>query len=111
MQPEVDGMHGSLQPVLWIRIDFNADPDPGSQIKRIQADTDPGQTLNFLHEVGKTYILKYKSLFERQKTRFIFQFWSISMLLDPDPRRSNECGSMWIRIYNTAYSYSIVDEM
>jgi hypothetical protein len=37
--------------VLWIRICFNADPDPGSQTN---ADPDPGQTLKLqsliLHE-------------------------------------------------------------
>ncbi len=58
-----------LNPVLWIRIGFNADadpafylnpdpdPDPGNQPMRIHADPDPdpGQTLKsqkveFLHE-------------------------------------------------------------
>ncbi len=44
---------------------------------------------------------------ERQKTRFIYLFRSISMLLDPDPHftdpdagQQNQCGSM--RIHNTA---------
>ncbi len=63
----------------------------------------------------KTYIWKvrYKSLFERQKTRFICKFWSISMLPDPHsntdpyPRHQNECGSRWIRIriHNTVFFY------
>jgi hypothetical protein len=31
------------------------------------------------------YRRRYKALFEKQETRFICKFWSISMLLDPDP--------------------------
>jgi hypothetical protein len=64
---------------------------------RIQLDPDPGQTfksqkLNFyiknIPKVGnryKTYIQRYKNLFERQNTRFVCKTWSISVLLDPDP--------------------------
>ncbi len=62
---------------------------------RIHAQTDPGQTLKsqkveFLDEnilkIGhKTYIRRYKSLFERQENKFISKISSISMLLDPDP--------------------------
>jgi hypothetical protein len=72
-------------------------------------------TVEFLHknilQVGigqKTYIRRYKSPFERQKTRFICKFWSISMLLDQDPRQPNECGSRWIRIriHNTVFGQS-----
>jgi hypothetical protein len=79
--------------VLWIRIGFNADPDPafylnadpdpGSQTKAIHADLNPGQTLShkkvkFFHEkftlsryhtvLGqKTYLRRYKSLFEKAR--------------------------------------------
>ncbi len=53
---------------------------------------------------------------QRQKTRFICKFWSISMLLDPDlhsqydsgfKTEPNECGSRWIRIriYNTGWNW------
>jgi hypothetical protein len=32
--------------VLWIRIGFNADPDPGSHTN-VDPDPDPGQTLKY----------------------------------------------------------------
>ncbi len=84
--------------MLWIRISFQCpDPDPGSQ-----TDADPCgsgswsdfkiRQLNFnMKNIGyvicqNTYLQRYKSLFERQETRFIGYFWSISMLLDPDPQ-------------------------
>ncbi len=40
-----------------------------------------------------------KAFFER----FIGKFWSVSILLDPDPDSGKpiECGSMRIRIHNT----------
>ncbi len=82
------------KPVLWrflcgsgSSFYVNADPDPVSGTKlRIPADSDPGQTLTsqkveFFHEkyvlkVGKrsknipTRLRRYKSLMERQETRF-----------------------------------------
>jgi hypothetical protein len=97
-------------PVLWIRISFNADPDPALYLKA-DPDTypDPYQTfkskkVEFLHEkVGqKSYIRRYKSLFERKKTRFDHKFWTISMLLDPirisDPYQIHIEIKSWIRI-------------
>ncbi len=109
--------------VLWIRIGFNADPDPGSQNQceswririRILIRLLRHKKLNFYMKNvfkkgkrSKTYLWRYKSIFERQKTRFICQFCPISMLLDPDPdphfqygsdpRYPNECWSKWIRI-------------
>jgi hypothetical protein len=55
---------------------------------------------------SKTYLRRYKSLFERLKVRFICKFVSISMLLDPDPHSQYGSGSrtaksLRIRIHNT----------
>ncbi len=57
--------------------------------------------------------MKVQGLFESQRTRFICKFWSVFMLLDPDPDgipntnpglgKPNDCRSAWIRIHNTAY--------
>jgi hypothetical protein len=49
----------------------------------------------------------YKSTFERLEIRFICLFWSMSLLLDPDPHSQYEYGYrkaklMRIRIHNTA---------
>jgi hypothetical protein len=73
-----------------MRIHANPDPDP-----------DPDHTLSslkvdFLHEslyvIGhKICICMYKYFFERLEIGFICKFWSISLLLDPDPH--SQCGS------------------
>jgi hypothetical protein len=56
-----------------------------------------------------------KSFFKRQESRIIFKFWSISMLLDPDPHsqcpdpgQPNKCGSMPILIHYTGKEDSTV---
>jgi hypothetical protein len=76
------------QAVLWIRIGFHADPDPDFD------QTFESQKVELLHEKyrylkkvkgQKTYLRRYESFFEKQKTRFICKFLPISMLLDPDP--------------------------
>jgi hypothetical protein len=98
--------------VLWVRIGFNADPDPYPAFfismlvririqeaitVRIQAnpDPDPGQTfesqkvefyMKNILEFGnrsKNIHMNLQKFFERQKTSFIGKFWSISMLPDP----------------------------
>jgi hypothetical protein len=54
--------------------------------------------------MSKTYLRRYKRVFEKHETRFICLFWSVSMLPDPDPhsqsgsREPNKCGSNEIRI-------------
>ncbi len=48
---------------------LNADPDPESQANPVHADPDPGQILMAQKVVFfymKTYLRKYKSLFEEQ---------------------------------------------
>ncbi len=105
--------------VLWILLGYNADldpafylntlPDPGSQTNA-DLNPDPGQTLKsqkveFLHEkytksrcwVKKSYLLRYKSLLERQETRFMCKFWSISM----------RWIRIWIPIHNTNPGFRI----
>jgi hypothetical protein len=69
---------GKWKAVLWIRIGFNADPDPGSQ-----TSADPGIRMLdtkvyfyikmiFKEALGQeTYQRMYKSIFERQETRFV----------------------------------------
>ncbi len=100
-------------------LQFNAYPDPAFYFKE---DPDPGNYTNadpshklLVKRHTLQYLLRYRNLFERQHTRFICQFRSISMLLDPDahffsntdpdPGKPNECGSMqiWIRIHSTDY--------
>ncbi len=40
----------------------------------------------------KTYLQRYKSIFERyDETRYIYLFWSFSLLLDPDPHSQYGC--------------------
>ncbi len=64
----------------------------------VRIHTDPDQTfksqkvkffcMKNIIKVGsrsKTYLRRYKSLFERQETRFICKILSFSVLLDPDP--------------------------
>ncbi len=87
------------------------DPDPSrkpnqcaSRRIRILGQTFESQKVDFFHvkilNVGnavgqKTYLRlrRYKSLFERQKTRFICKVWSISMLSDPNPHYQYGSGS------------------
>jgi hypothetical protein len=61
---------------------------------------------------SNTYLQRYKNLFERQETRFICKFWSISLLLvrilktDPDPGQVSQInaelgihtdrGTLWV---------------
>ncbi len=97
--------------MFWIRIGFNADPDVDpnpvffiSMRIRIRIWIQVAKqvqiririlvrlwrtTVEFLLEnilIGqKTYLRRYKSFFESQKLRFICKFWSIFMVLDPDP--------------------------
>jgi hypothetical protein len=111
--------------VLWIRIGFNANPIRIQRAKpmriRIQTNADPdpnpGQTLKeqkveFLHE-------KYTEISNRSKKPKAFfkgskpslfvnlgQFtcsWirNRSRILNTDPGRPYDCGSMLIRIHNT----------
>jgi hypothetical protein len=81
---------------MWIRIGFNADPnpfyiiadlDPDSDLgSHTNADPDPGRTLKS-HKVEfltlknnlKTYPRRCQILFARQETGFISKFWSVSM--------------------------------
>ncbi len=51
----------------------------------------------------KEHTTRSLRLLEKQKTRFTCKFWSISMLLDPDPHFKDGSGSdsrtaKWIRI-------------
>jgi hypothetical protein len=57
----------------------------------------------------KTYLRRYKSLFEKQEARVVRKFWSIFMFVDPDPDpgKPNECGSMRIRIHNSGSNLEI----
>jgi hypothetical protein len=51
--------------------------------------------LNFyMKNIGpKTYRRGHKMLSDRQKTSFICKFWSVFMLLDPDPDLHSQYGS------------------
>jgi hypothetical protein len=135
----------SFEPVMWICIGFNADPDPAFYLNAdpdtdpdprkkktmcIQADPDPDPDQTFESEkiefymknltvlkVGKRskkipYLRRYKSLFGRKPGLFVnFGLLPCSWIrfrlpnTDPDPRYPHECGSRWIRIYNTALNY------
>ncbi len=119
-----------LDPLLWIRIGLNADPDP-DPVSYFIADPDPDpesyinqcgsvsgcgsrsgcvsrsgsgswsdlklqQVVFFMNNVligQKTDLQRYGSLFEKQETRFSCYYWSISMLLDPDPHSQCRSGS------------------
>ncbi len=84
-------------PALYLNADPDTDPDPGSQSIRIWVlvlRLLSGKKLSFYMEnifkvgtviVQKPCIRTDISLFEWHKTRYICQFWSTSMLLDPDP--------------------------
>jgi hypothetical protein len=88
---------------VWVCIGFKADSDPGSQTNAgVCADPDPSlvtKKIAFLHEnyTGTYFKLiiakRSKNLPVRQETRCLF--WSISVLLDPDPDpgQPNQWGS------------------
>jgi|LakMenE01Jun11ns_1017448.scaffolds.fasta_scaffold8664386_1 hypothetical protein len=60
---------------------FNADPDPALYLS---ADPDPDPESQTNADPCGSWL--NKSLFGSQETRFIVKFWSIPMLLDPDPQ-------------------------
>jgi hypothetical protein len=86
--------------VLWIRIGFNADPNPAFNLNadldpafnlnadpdpafNLNADPDPGQTLplqkvEFLNEKYRYYV--GRCLFGRLEIRLICCFWSCSLV-------------------------------
>ncbi len=105
--------------------DLNADPDPDPDPEsQTSADPDlnfsqplPSQSWiltmkNVLYVSSvicqKTYLRSFESHFERLEIRFICQFWSVSLLLDPDSHSQYGSGSVsrrensrLIRIQNT----------
>ncbi len=94
-----------------MRIDFKCGTGSGSSFylnANTDTDPDPESQTNASH---KKFNFCMKNILEDEgtkaflKTRFVCQFWSISLPLDPypDPRQPNECGSgcIRIRIYNT----------
>ncbi len=54
---------------------FNSDPDLGQTLQ--------SQKVGFWRE--KSSYVVYMSYFEKLEIKFIFEFWSLSLLLDPDP--------------------------
>jgi hypothetical protein len=82
-------------PAFYLNEYPHLDPDPVAKPIRIHADPDPGQTfksqkVEFLHEKytgQKTYLQKYKCLFESQETRLFVNFGKFPYwILDLDPQ-------------------------
>jgi hypothetical protein len=87
MKTDLTLTHACFQrfnPLMWIRIGFNADPHPGCQtnaetcgsLSLYWSDFKKLQKVEFLHEyeiIGKTktYLQRYGKPFERQETRFV----------------------------------------
>jgi hypothetical protein len=90
---------------------------------RIQADQDLVQTTdhkksNFdMKNIHKEYVVKrsttylrwYKSLLKRQKTRFIYKFCPISMLLDPEPNADPGGSGSTTLHYTVHYIHEIIN--
>jgi hypothetical protein len=49
----------------------------------------------------KTHLRRHISIFERLEIRLISKFWSIYLLLVPDPGEPNQCGSGSTRLVKT----------
>jgi hypothetical protein len=83
--------------VLWIRIGFNADPDLALYLNE---DPDPDPRSQCRKWVIK-HLRRHISIIERLEIRLISKFWSIYLLLVPDPGEPNQCGSGSTRLVNT----------
>ncbi len=97
------------QPVLWIRIGSNADPDWLQCRLAFYLNADLSHTkLNFymknilkVDNRSKIQIRRYKSLFWKAENQVYLLILANSMLLDPDPDYQNGSGSKtskWMRI-------------
>jgi hypothetical protein len=82
----------------WIRIGFNADPDP--QTYAMWSHKKLNISFKIILKLGnrlKTnrYLRRCKSFFERHETRFICKFcsWIRIRILNRDPGQPNECES------------------
>ncbi len=92
-------MVSKLDPDSAFYRNVNVDSDPGSQTKWIfkifkvtKVNFYKGNILEVCNRVNKKKHT-YKSILERQETRFICQFLSISMLLDLDSHSHHGSGS------------------
>jgi len=87
--------------VLWLCIDFNADPVPDQNSVSQKSDfyMKNIQVIRKKHTV--TTVRRYKTLMERQETRLLVHFGQLPCSRvriripkkDPDQRQPNQCGS------------------
>jgi hypothetical protein len=99
-------------PVLWIRNRFNVDPDPDPALFSQSGYGSGSRSRVLMTKNSGEVFIPQKINLALQNLNFLHFCGSCWPSLDPDPyshvririQPTNECGSMWIRIYNTGYT-------